>query len=333
MKLLRIPLALVLIVALTSIVGTVESRADIDIRLSVKFIRNTDGAYPAGGAGTIGTNSTFQVEVDLGNAVLSATGRGYKLQVVEYLGIQPPPPTGQPANFWFTNDARSSVRAMEAASIADPTGWRRNNNGAVNIYVNNSSSGQCSFNGNGDSISLGTSIVRGTVLHELGHFFNLSHTHAGDTVCTNPPPYMLGDGDGLSETVPDHNCYTTREALMAALPPSLRAAVDTSWLNVMSYHESDQLLDVQMDYWTDTANRGRLAVCSGKTFFIIPGGFDVFADGLSPGQGFRTVARGLLGVTVPDDILLLRAGTYSAPTRITTPCTLRATRGVVTLTR
>lgn len=318
--------------------GILAGHADITVRLSVKFILNTNGAYPVIGPGTntgIGTNGGFQFEVDRGNGVLAATGRGYKLQVVEYLPIQPPPPAGQPANYYFTNNARSNRAAWEAASIADPVAWRRNVNGALNIYVNRSSSGQCSFIGSGDSISLGTSIGTGTVLHEIGHFFNLSHTHSGDATCTNPPPYALADGDGLSETVPDHNCYTNRAALMAALPIELQPLVDTSWLNVMSYHQEDQLLDIQMDYWTHGANHARNTVCSGYTWFVATDGADsiLINDGLGTGQAFQTVAWTLQFVSTPDDILLLKSGTYLSPATLSTPCTLRATRGPVTLTR
>ena len=317
--------------------GASRVRADITVRLSVKFILDPNGAYPIGSITNmgIGTNSTFQGEVDRGNGVLAATGRGYQLQVVEYLPIQPPPPAGQSANFWFTNAARSNRQAVEDASIEDPVMWKRNEAGALNIYVNNSSSGQCSFIANGDSISLGTSIGTGTVLHEIGHFFNLSHTHDGDLSCTNPPPYTLTDGDGLSETVPDHNCYTNRAALMAALPFALRPFVDTSWLNVMSYHQEDQLLDIQMDYWTWAANHDRLAVCSGRTWFVATDGSDnIFIhDGLSAGEAFQTLAWTLLYPGTPDDILLLKTGDYEAPATISTPCTLRANGGPVTLTR
>jgi len=255
--------------------------------------------------------------------------------VVESRPIQPRPPAGQPANFWFTNAARGNRQAVEDASSADPVSWRRNVAGAINIYVNNSSSGQCAFLANGDSMTLGTSISAGTVLHELGHFFNLSHTHDGDLNCTNPPPYAVADGDGLSETVPDHNCYASRAALMAALPPELQPFVDTSWLNVMSYHQEDQLLDIQMDYWTWAANHDRLTVCSGRTWFVATDGSDniLINDGLSSEQAFQTLDWTLLHPTSPDDILLLRAGEYPSPASITTPCTLRATGGSVTLFR
>jgi hypothetical protein len=320
------------LVLLLSWGGLSQLRADIAVRLSVKFILNTDGAYPMGGIGSI---AGFQVEVDRGNSILAATGRGYRLQVVEYLPIQPPPPAGQPANYWFTNLARENRQAMETASIADPGSWRRNGAGAVNIYVNDSTSGQCSLLGNGDSITLGKFIQVGTVLHELGHFFNLTHTHDGDADCdTALPPYTLADGDGLSETVPDHNCITSRAALMAALPPSLQSAVDSSWRNVMSYHDdADQLLDIQMDYWTTVANNPRRAVCSGYTWFLATDGSDAFRDGLSPGQALRSIGIALLRASGPDDILLLKSGAYAAPLHIETPCTLRATGGTVTLFR
>ena len=312
---------------------TLPARADIEIRVSVKFILNWDGSRPAN-AGNIdlSTAAAFDVEIAHGNRVLDATGRGYRLRVVEYIDVQPMAPIGQSPDYWYNLPARSNRQVIEDAAAADSATWRRNGAGALNIYVNNSSSGSCSFIGTGDSISLGSTIfTRGTVVHEIGHFFDLSHTHAGDSDCSDPPPYALANGDGLSETVPDHNCYTTRAALMAALPPELQAAVDTSWLNVMSYHQEEQLLDIQMDYWTSNANHARHAVCTGYTWFLATDHVDGFGDGLSTGQAFQTVEWARLFVTTADDILLFKTGAYAAPEPLSTPCTLRATGGPVTL--
>jgi hypothetical protein len=275
--------------------------------------------------------------------------------VIEYIAIMPPAPPGQPANYWFTNSARTSRQEVETASINDPVTWRRNGNGAINIYVNDSSSGQCSFLNNGDSITLGKTVAPGTLLHEIGHFFNLSHTHANDPNCTSFTPPMplsaaLGNGDGLSETLDDHPCYDRDQLSIAHfnapytnLTAAQRTAIDGTFLNVMSYHEEDLLLDVQMDYWTAVANIQRNGACSGRTWFIATTGIDPILDpfiltGLEPGHPMRTLDFALNSPALdplrsPDDVLLLRAGTYSAPELINTPCTLRATAGPVNLQR
>ena len=110
-----------------------------------------------------------------------------------------------------------------------------------------------------------TIFSRGTILHEVGHFFNLSHTHAGDPDCSTfvVPALLntaLGDGDGIVETIPDHPCFTRDQLSIAnygtsysGLTAGQQAAVTTSWLNVMSYHQEDQFLDGQMDYWSAAA--------------------------------------------------------------------------------
>ena len=229
--------------------GSMSSlHADITVRLSVKFILQPNGTRPA--PGVIGTSDGFDAEIARGT-ILAATGRGFQLQVVEYLDIQPSPPAGRPANYWFTNDARGNRAEFEAAALADRATWRWSGN-AVNIFVNDSSSGQCSFPGNGESVSLGQNVVIGTVRHELGHFFNLAHTHAGDPDCrTAQPPFPAADGDGLIETIPDHACFRTPDALsmanfngrvFAQLNTDEQAQVNSNWLNVMSYHREDELL-------------------------------------------------------------------------------------------
>ena len=327
---------------LALLVITLPARADVEVRVSVKFIKNFDGSRPVNVNNIdLSTSTAFAAEITYGNTVLAATGRGYKLRVVEYLDIQPPAPAGQAADYWYTLPARSNRSTFEAAAQADMATWRWNNNGALNIYVNNSSSGSCSFIGSGVSISMGSTIfTQGTIVHEIGHFFNLSHTHTADSDCS-AGPYSVADGDGLAETIPDQNCLTRDQLSMAnfggrayaALTAAEQAAVDTSWLNVMSYHQEERFLDIQMDYWATAANGQRSTVCSGRTWFTSTAGSDIFRDGLSPGQAFRTVGWSLAHVTAPDDVVLLRSGAYTAPATITTACTLCADRGAVTLTR
>jgi hypothetical protein len=308
-----------------------QVRAAVTVRLSVKFILNSDGASPSGNISTV---AGFSNEVARGNQILIDTGRACKLQVIEFLNIQPSAPAGTNADYWFNLPARANRATFEAAALADPATWRWNG-AALNMFVNNSSSGQCAFVGGGSSISFGGSVGDGVVLHETGHFFNLRHTHAGDLDCTNLPPFLAADGDSLAATINDHNCLTRDGLSMAsfganydALMPGQQAAVDSSWLNVMSYHQADQLLGSQMDIWAQNANGARLFSCSGRTWFVAIGGSDG-ASGDNAGSPFATFSKGLSNVGGGDDVILLRAGNYSTPVGglLNTPCTLSATRG------
>lgn len=317
-----------------------QVHADITVLVSVKFILNSDATHPAG---NIGTSTTFQAEVDRGNAILAATGRGYQLQVVEYLDIQPAAPADQPANYWFMLPARTNRKTIESAARANTGIWRWHGS-AINIYVNGSTSGQCSFVGDGLSISLGQSVGDGTVLHEIGHFFNLRHTHSGD-YADNPatPPFLaadLRDGDGLAETARDNPNISSHDQLSQALfghvysaaTAGEQAVVDSAYENVMSYHNENVFLPVQMDLWTFAANADRIGFCTGRTWFVAEFGNDAY-PGLMAAFPFATVDRAVSLVGGPNDVILLRGGSYHRPTgnTISRACTLRATAGPVSI--
>ena len=333
-------------IAASFLVMLVTASADITVRVSVKFIHNNDVASSPPG-GIIGNSTGFATEVTYGNAILAATSAGYSLNVVEYLEIQPPVPAGQASGYWYNLPARSNRQTIETAALADTATWRWNPN-AINIYVNNSSSGQCSFVGGGSSIALGGTVNTGTVVHEIGHVFNLLHTHAGDYADnTNPASGVfaladLQDGDALTETARDNPNITTNDQLCQAIfghtynaptaTAAERATVDSAFQNVMSYHTEATLLSVQMDIWALNANGARNGFCNGRTWFVANGGNDG-SPGNSAAQPLATVASGLSHVSSANDVVLLRNGSYGAPAGgvISTPCTLHATRGPVTV--
>ena len=258
-----------------------------------------------------------------------------------------------PADHWFNLPARATRQYIETTALASRAVWRWNP-GAINIYVNNSASGQCSFVGSGSSISLGGTVGTGTVLHEVGHIFNLQHTHALDYATnTNPgaamppQPFTLSDlmdGDALTETANDNPNITTNNQLCQALfgknyngattTDAERASVDSAFQNVMSYHTEAVLLPVQMDIWTQNANGARIGFCTGRTWFIANGGNNS-SSGLTAALPLATVASGFAHVSTstPNDVVLLRAGSYAAPAGgvLSTPSTLRATRGEATV--
>ncbi|HXJ71675.1 MAG TPA: hypothetical protein VNM37_02440 [Candidatus Dormibacteraeota bacterium] len=317
------------------ICGLATATADIQVRLSVKFILNSDGSRPAvmplEGGNEIGTQPAFEAAVRQGNQVLADTGRGYRLSVVEYVDIQPAAPSGQAADYWFNLPARSNRQTIEdaaTASAASKVTWQWNAN-AINIYVNNSRSGQCSLVGQGGSIALGDPIFGlGTLVHEVGHVFDLRHTHPGDN---NGSVAEWGNGDGLDETLPDDPDASAAD-IAARYPNESQQKRDDLFFNVMSYHQEERLLPVQMDLWTKNANNARAGFCSGKTWFVANGGSDG-SSGDTAASPLATVSKGLSKVSSADDIILLRGGTFSAPPGrvIRTPCTLRATLGLATV--
>lgn len=336
-------------------------QAEITIRLSVKYILAFTGARPD--AGNIGTSAGFDAEITRANCILAATGRGYQLQVVEYLDIRPPVPQGQSSSYWYNLDARANRAVFEAAALADQTTWRWRGD-AINIHVNNSSSGQCSFVGGGLSISLGNDIIVGTVLHELGHFFNLRHTHSAAD--NDGDINDWGDGDGLAETL-DDDPDASLANINARYPGESQQKRDDLYFNVMSYHQEDRLLPDQMDLWTDTANGPRNGFTTGRTIWVdrnnaclspndliepfrtlanaltdIPDGARLCKTyNLTPGNPlppltvslggpYKTFSAGL-NAAGSGHVVMVRAGRYNEPQTINKKVTLTATRGVATI--
>ena len=310
----------------------------INIDVSVKFIQNSNGNDPfaaTGGTHHFNSDADVQTEIDRGNTALRNTFRGYRLNLVETLRIKPTKPAAETdLNYWYTLDARSNRAVFEAAAKASKTVWKWHES-AINIYINDSGSGQCSFVGHGESISLGVTIyANGTTVHEIGHFFNLSHTHSGDPLSV-PVPFTsadLSDGDSLTETRTDHAKASADQLSQvvygqnySALNATQKADIDTVFENVMSYHNENELLEQQMNIWTDTANDNvRHKYVRGTTRFV---------DSSVASSGFGTSSSPIkvLGIAVTAastserDILLLRPGTYTATT-ISKPLVLRATR-------
>ncbi len=270
----------------------------IDVRLSVKYIqRHSDGAMPQydGVMGAdISSGPMFNAEVAVANQALATSGSPYRLRVVQHVAIRPAAPPGKASDYWYELPARENRALFEAAALASPSTWQWDT-AALNIFVNNTASGQCSFGGTGASISLGADVSAGTVLHEIGHFFDLRHTHAGDPACadftaTSPLSQHVTDGDGLGSTAADHPCLNLDELsqalfgmgnVYAGLAPFQQRTVESAFRNVMSYHTGATLATAfgtarpillnadQMDTWADTARLPeRNASVSGLALYV-----------------------------------------------------------------
>lgn len=267
-------------------------RAAIEVRLSIKFVEKPDGTppqsfMPTGNQADISTRAGCDASIAFANNILASAGRGYVLKVVEYHDIQPPPPSGQPDDYWYSMNARANSSVIERAAFLNPTVWRYNAS-HINIYINNSSSGQC-CGAIQRTITVGRSVQKTTLVHEVGHLLGLPHTHQGDDescgTLTPPLSQYLNDGDGLPDTPPDSSCFLNddgrsedddlSQALYsknyAALTAAERARVDASLRNVMSYHSDRRLFTSdQMDRWTDMANLHHAIgfAVSGRTVWV-----------------------------------------------------------------
>jgi hypothetical protein len=174
------------------------------------------------------------------------------------------------------------------------------------------------------------------MVHELGHFFGLFHTHNGEVTKTCTPGFS-----GLNDTLPDSTCWINEDQMAqykfglpyASLTSSQQILVDNTWFNAMSYHEAlskntveSRRTELQLDVVADIANTDRSAFVSGRTVFVSTSGSDSSTSNSSTSP-YATVSMALTLVNpAGGDIILLRPGNYSGALTINQPVTLRATR-------
>jgi hypothetical protein len=344
---------------LAAVFASWSASAQINVRISVKAVLN-----PATGMRQPGvTEATFTNTVNGMNALLDNLGRGYRIQwngtLINVGGLNQF--NSGPSKYYnldfHDEDNEGMKEQMDADAQADPVafGW---NSSAVNIYITRYGGANwnvCSFPSGGSIIIVngvaGYSTAR-TVLHEIGHYYNLSHTMNGqqflnsdDSSCTNrcDCAQVLGGGsDGVSDTALDNECWDSWLAVAqgngytaGGITASESLATDRIWRNIMSYHgrhhnDIDILTPGQLDRWTDTANSTRVNSVSGRTRFV-----DLGNLGIQIGTSqlpWKTVASGIAAASAGgNDIVLIRPGSYDEPMTVTKPLTLRATRGTAVI--
>jgi hypothetical protein len=313
----------------------------LELRISVKFILGPGGERPSNSGG-FGTNSVALTNeaavlrnIDHQNVMLDRTGRGYRFRLTEIQSV-----SGW-SGFFSLNarDAANKV-ALEAVATSNATTraqfhWRDN---AINVYINNTSSGYCSFPGQGDVIFVGSAAYDTLIMHESGHFLNLAHTHdteqfrnSNGSTCNLgcSCAQLIGGDDGLTDTLLDHECWS-RNQMAAGNPGASESEIDRAFRNLMSYHlPQDNLTTQQLDRATDAANTSRSAVATGQTRFVDHTGFSFLQTG-SSALPYISVTNGYNNA-VAGDIVLVRPGQYAEPGTYTKPVTFRATRGNATI--
>ena len=318
-----------------------QACAEINVRISVKAVIN-----PATGMRQPGVSeATFTNTVNGMNTTLSNLGRGYKIQwdgTLINVGAAGQFNSGPSAYYDINFRTNSGMKAvLENDAMNNPVVFQWDAN-AINIYVTRYGGANwnvCSFPNEHIIILNGVAGYASstTVLHEIGHYFNLSHTMNGqkflnsdDSACTNKCDCAVlvgGGGDGVADTKLDHECWDTIDKVAQGnfglnadqLTTSQLIDVNRIWGNVMSYHGRHNpnvqiLTPDQLDRWTDTGNGTRRHVVTGTTVFVDKNNLCVLPLGnsrcLGYGGPFPSVADGL-NAAGRRDIVLIRSGTYS----------------------
>ena len=307
-----------------------EARAQIEWRVSVKFILDANGHRPTGGK--IDTDQDVRDQVDAANRLIDPFGRGYRFALTEIVNL-----SGYSAYFNADRETASSNLQVIASSNPGSVLWRPR---AINFYINNAP-------GANDGISsptlivLGHNVTREAFTHESGHYLGLCHTHGcpcatcDSTNCPVPPV-----SDNIADTLPDNTCwdqddissYAYNGKLFINLNAAQQAAVSNTFNNIMCYHFNRKVFTSdQLDELADTSNGSRNNLTTGFTRFVDLANGCLFPNGSSDcglfsGGPYPKVADGISSAS-PGDIVLIRRGHYNEPMTITKATTLRATRG------
>lgn len=319
----------------------VHADHEIQIRLSIKVIRNRDMSPPQEWA-------NISSSIDIINDRFEQNGRGYRFVLVDPItmiggGFDTTRPN--PSHYFFSNivlqpDERLN---MEADAQANPQLWAWNFN-AVNLYIHDPTSGVECVHPESDLIVIGDDDAWrfNLVLHELGHYFGLCNTQGCDCTC--------GDcgspgSDGIADTLPDMPGWDEEDSAQFnfgtsydSLTPAQQDQVDAVIRSAMSYRGTSTTLcgtgfpaggltEGQLDRWADTASTSRSGACDGRTYFVQAG-----AGGIQTGRSTAPYDRVIEGVTAAQgggDIVMIRGGTYPERLTISTPVTLRTPRAHV----
>lgn len=316
----------------------------VDIRISIKVILGPSDEWPdnTNTIGTTGVNlnseTAIRDNIDLTNRILASHGLGYRFvlrndTVYTLSGFD---------NSWFITDARTaafrdSVEDAATANAAAKVTWKWHDD-AVNIYLNDSRSGYCSKASDSRSaITIGAGAYDELIVHEVGHFFCLSHTHTADS---NGTVVDWADGDGLSDTLDDDADATAANinARYGGVPVPLQPqnVRDDLIFNIMSYHASvNRFTWLQREHYIDTLNVERAAVANGRFRYVAPDGSNA-QNGLTLATRVQTIGRALQFTSSTADVVLIQSGNYSlsaqgVATTLTQPATYTARRGPVNL--
>ena len=153
-----------LLLLAAALLAPVTTPAQVFWRVSIKVFTDSNGNRPSGR-----TDAEIQADYDTYNNMITTYARGCRMVVTEIVIL--------PASLssWYNVQARNSANrdALLTAATGDPATYAYRST-AINIYINNSSSGVCCGANNG-LIFVGNEDGSTTMFHEIGHMLGLCH--------------------------------------------------------------------------------------------------------------------------------------------------------------
>ena len=265
-----------LLLLAAALLAPVTTPAQVFWRVSIKVFTDSNGNRPSGR-----TDAEIQADYDNYNNLITTYARGCRMVVTEI--VQMP----ASLNAWYNIAARNSANrdALLTAATGDPATYAYRST-AINIYINNSSSGVCCGANNG-LIFVGNEDGSTTMFHEIGHMLGLCHTQGCGCNGCSPDPLGACDipgDDNVSDTIQDLPCWSRDQVsqnwagnTFNNLSASQQNTVNNVWLNIMSYHSGlSRITAGQMDKVAEKSNGDRDNVT---------GNYFIFVDGTSGNNG------------------------------------------------
>ncbi|MEL6124682.1 MAG: M43 family zinc metalloprotease, partial [Bacteroidota bacterium] len=255
-----------------------QSQGDLTIRISVKVFLNPITGEPA----PAWSESKMDSLIDQMNLMLSGYGRGMRLENEGYFYLGGVGDSLSILNYDVPFGRVREYVEDTGEAFPDSLQWRDDH---INIYMTRRSrgsllAGACSFptfiRDEAVTIAINGGFTAPTILHELGHFFDLRHTHEGSVDSTATP----GNQDDVSDTLADLRGWNDYDDMADFHygKPYLQCTADQQQLirntfdNVMSYHgdSTTVMTERQLDRFQQSIRdwQSRRDIISGIPYYV-----------------------------------------------------------------